>query len=121
MLSYDAVALVAEQKIQTALREGAFDKLPGAGRPLELENLSHLPPEMRMAYTILKNSGFIETPQQAALPKEALAPHSEENAARGRLMKLDVLLRRIRRAQGLDADLPPILDSLYQDKLLERI
>jgi hypothetical protein len=31
-----AIQLVAEDKIQTAIRTGVFDRLPGLGQPLEL-------------------------------------------------------------------------------------
>lgn len=58
MNGLEAIALVAEAKIQEALAEGAFDNLPGAGRPLVLEDDSHLPPETRMAAKILRNSGY---------------------------------------------------------------
>lgn len=57
---WNAVATIAERKIQEAIEEGQLDNLPGYGKPLELEDLSHIPPDMRMAYTLLKNSGFYE-------------------------------------------------------------
>ena len=123
MLEHDAIAFVAEQKIQEALRNGEFDRLPGAGKPLEMEDLSHLPPEMRMAYTILKNSGFVDTPRDMRRPlsadRELRRASPEEGTANDKLRKLDVLLHRIRRARGQDF-LPPVLDSLYLDKLLTR-
>jgi hypothetical protein len=33
-----AIRIVAEDKIQSALKAGAFDHLPGLGKPLELIN-----------------------------------------------------------------------------------
>ena len=53
-----ATAIIAERRIAEAMAEGQFDNLPGRGRPLQLEDLSHLAPEMRLAYIVLKNSGF---------------------------------------------------------------
>ncbi len=41
------------------MAEGAFDNLPGKGRPLELEDMSNVPEELRMAYTILRNAGCL--------------------------------------------------------------
>jgi hypothetical protein len=38
---------LAERKIEEAVREGLFDNLPGRGRPLVLEDLSRVPPELR--------------------------------------------------------------------------
>jgi len=125
MLEYDAVAFVAEQKIQEALQNGDFDRLPGAGKPLVMEDLSHLPPEARMAYTILKNSGYVDTPQDMRRPvspdKELTRSGPEEGAMNNKLLRLDVMMRRIRRAGGQTDFLPPILDSLYLDKLLKRV
>jgi hypothetical protein len=125
MLEHDAIAFVAEQKIQEALQNGEFDQLPGAGKPLAMEDLSHLPPETRMAYTILQNSGFADTPQdmlRPLSPDKALTRSSpEEGAANDRLRRLDVMMHRVRRARGHMGFLPPVLDSLYLDKVLKRM
>lgn len=50
---------VAEQRIQAALGRGEFDNLPGAGRPLELDDDSLVPVHLRMACRILKNAGIV--------------------------------------------------------------
>jgi len=125
MLEYNALAFVAEQKIQEALRNGEFDHLPGTGKPLTMEDLSHLPPEIRMAYTILKNSGFVDTPQDMQHPvspdKELNRASPEEGTANDRLRKLSVMMHRVRRAKGQTDFLPPILDGLYLSKLLKRM
>ncbi|MCM5570206.1 DUF1992 domain-containing protein [Burkholderiaceae bacterium FT117] len=48
-----------EQRIDEARRQGAFDDLPGAGRPLDLDDDRMVPEELRVAYRILKNAGFV--------------------------------------------------------------
>ena len=55
----DIFALIAEQRIQDAEKEGAFDNLPGKGRPLDLESDAAVPEELRMAYTVLRNAGYV--------------------------------------------------------------
>jgi hypothetical protein len=50
---------IAEQKLAAAARDGEFDCLPGAGKPLVLDDDTHIPEDMRAAYRILKNSGFV--------------------------------------------------------------
>ena len=50
---------IAERKIAEAMAAGEFDDLPGAGRPLELEDDAHVPEDLRVAYRILRNSGFV--------------------------------------------------------------
>ena len=47
---------IAEAKIAAAMERGEFDDLPGAGRPLELEDLSRIPAHMRLGYKVLRNA-----------------------------------------------------------------
>ena len=47
---------IAEQRILEAQRDGAFDNLPGKGKPLELEDLSWVPEDLRIGYHVLKNA-----------------------------------------------------------------
>jgi hypothetical protein len=53
-----ALELLAERRIEEALARGDFDDLPGAGRPLGLDDDALVPEDLRMAYRILKNAGF---------------------------------------------------------------
>lgn len=48
-----------EQKIQEAIAKGEFENLPGAGKPIVLDDDSGVPPEHRVAFRVLKNSGFL--------------------------------------------------------------
>jgi len=48
---------LAEKKIQEAMACGEFDDLPGAGRPLDLDDDALVPEELRVAHRILKNAG----------------------------------------------------------------
>ena len=54
-----ALELIAEKKIAEAIERGDFDGLPGRGRPLELNDDSLVPEDLRMAYRILKNAGYV--------------------------------------------------------------
>jgi hypothetical protein len=47
---------IAEARIRAAVEQGEFEHLPGAGRPLNLEEYFNEPAEMRMAFSILKNA-----------------------------------------------------------------
>ncbi len=62
---------IAEQRIAEAIENGDFDDLPGSGKPLELDDDSLVPEELRLAYRVLKNAGFvppeIETPAVSKL------------------------------------------------------
>lgn len=53
------IDLIAESKIAEAAQAGAFDNLPGAGKPLNLDFDRMVPEDVRIAYRILRNSGFV--------------------------------------------------------------
>ena len=61
-------ARIAEAKIQDAMERGDFDALPGRGRPLKFEDMSGVPPDMRMGYKILRNAGV--APPEVELRRE---------------------------------------------------
>ena len=118
-----AIAIIAERRIAEAMAEGQFDNLPGQGRPQQLENLSHLAPEMRLAYLVLKNSGFLE-------PGPDRRPVAAEDGGRppegdwARMERLRFRLARAGRMAGRRAsDRDPLegLDPAYLDKLLQRL
>jgi len=60
----------AEEKIREAMERGEFDDLPGAGKPLRLEASGYVPEELRLAYKMLKDAGFL--PPELELRKEVL-------------------------------------------------
>lgn len=47
---------IAERRIRDAMAQGEFDNLPGAGKPLNLEDYFSTPEDLRMAFSILKNA-----------------------------------------------------------------
>jgi len=59
---------IAEQKIMDALLRGDLDNLAGQGQPLHLDDDSFVSEELRVAYRLLKNSGFL--PPEVSLRKE---------------------------------------------------
>jgi hypothetical protein len=59
---------IVEQRIKEALERGEFDNLQGRGEPLNLENDSNIPEELRLAYRILKNADCL--PPELELTKE---------------------------------------------------
>ena len=96
---------LAEQRILEAQRAGAFDNLPGKGKPLELEDWSWVPEDLRISYHVLKNARVL--PPEVELLKdvhilEDLLKHVEDEGERRSLAKsiqwkmirLDMLKRR---------------------------
>lgn len=54
----DMFHIISEDRIKQAYKDGEFDNLPGLGKPIQLEDLSGIPEELRMAYKLLKNAGY---------------------------------------------------------------
>jgi hypothetical protein len=127
----DVIALVAERKILEAMAEGQFDSLPGAGRPLPPDELDSLPAESRMAARLARNAGLGAGRQDEG---GVLPPSSEEGRLARRMARLRLGLEgRSRPSPGrgkspndreaaapLEAE-PPIMDSIYLEKILARI
>ncbi len=50
---------IAERRIIEAIANGEFDNLEGKGKPIDFEDETWIPEDLRMAYRILKNAGCI--------------------------------------------------------------
>lgn len=61
---------LVEQQIRAAQEKGELSNLPGEGAPLQFEDESGVPSELRTAYRLLKNSGFL--PPELEMRREAL-------------------------------------------------
>jgi hypothetical protein len=55
----EVLAMLAESKIRAAMARGEFERLPGRGRPLALDDLARVPPELRMGFKLLRNAGCL--------------------------------------------------------------
>jgi len=90
---------IAEERIARAAAAGEFDRLPGAGRPLELDDDPLVPPEVRMSNRILKNAGCLppelETLKEARDAQHDLAKARELEAARAARRRLAALQMRL--------------------------
>ena len=76
----DPLDLIADAKIREAAEKGVFRELPGRGKPLQLDPMEDVPPELRGAYSVLKNAGFL--PEE--LDEEGLAKVVADFAAAAR-------------------------------------
>ncbi len=59
---------VGEERIREAQENGTFDNLPGKGKPLQLEDQSMVPEDLRISYHILRNAHVL--PLDAEMQKE---------------------------------------------------
>ncbi len=112
---------IAEQRIAEALERGEFDDLPGAGRPLALDDDVLVPEDLRLAYRILKNAGFVP-PEVGALREigeleraiEALPDGAGRDHALRKLQLLRLRLDMSGRGRALGAG------AAYVDRVLSR-
>jgi len=112
---------IAERRIIEAIRDGEFDNLPGAGQPLRLEDDSRVPEDLRMAYKVLKNAGYV--PPEIYLRKEIeqtedLLDEMEDTKAKYRqLKKLNYLITKLNMLRRTPTSLEKA--QRYEKKLAE--
>lgn len=120
----DILATIAERKIREAMARGELDNLPGKGKPLAMdEDLSGVPAELRMAYKLLKNAGFV--PPEVELRKEIVSlremlgtlEDDEERRRVGRELDFKLLKLGMMRKRAANLDEFPE----YREKIIERL
>lgn len=67
----DWIERLAEERIREAMERGEFDDLPLAGKPLPLESNGFVPEDLRLAYKLLKDAGYL--PKEMELRKEIVS------------------------------------------------
>ena len=121
----DIISLIAEDKIKRAMKEGEFKNLPGKGKPLELEDLSSIPEDLRLGYKMLKNSGMLTDEKQ--LNKEimnlqdllkACEDATERSQLRKKLNEKKIRLKAFIEEKQLEQK--PIYNK-YQDKINNKL
>lgn len=114
---------IAENKIREAIEKGEFKDLSGQGQPMVIEDLSHIPEELRAGYKILKNSGML--PEELQLKKDIVTLqelidccYDEEELARLKvkltqnLLRYNILMEKKGRTATLGA---------YKNKILSKL
>ena len=118
-----AFAWIAERRIEEAMAKGEFDNLPGQGKKIEFEDDSMIPEDLRMAYKILRNAGYVPRElveeQEIVTATQLLAAATDEQERYKQMQKLNFLVMqanaRRRRPVSLEKD------QLYYQKAVERV
>lgn len=112
---------LAEQHISEAQKNGELDNLPGSGKKLELDDDSHVPKELRAAWRLMKNAGFLppelEIRREAIELNELLAgidPQDDKYVQQSK--RLALLTIKLRQA-GMSTD---FLEGVYVSHLHQR-
>lgn len=120
---FDAMDKIAEERIREAIERGEFDDLPGKGQPLNLEDDSHLPPDLRMAYKILKNADCL--PPELELRKEIrttealLAGIQDTQEKYKQMKKLNYLIMKLNMTRRVSMALEE--NQLYYEKVVDKM
>ena len=89
---------LVEERIRKAQKEGAFDDLPGAGKPLPSEDMD-IPEDIRLAYKVLKNADFIppelELRKKIRSMQELLSGMPETGEKYKTLKKMNLLVMKL--------------------------
>lgn len=119
---------LVEQKITEAIARGELSGLPGEGAPLPADDAALVPEELRTAYRVLRNAGFV--PPEVATLRDIgdLEQHLQalpEGDARTRAMrKLQILRARLEASGRFLHVFDRATDgrgSSYSEKLLDRL
>jgi hypothetical protein len=113
---------IVEARIAEAAASGAFDDLPGAGAPLQLEDDALVPEELRMAYRILRNAGFVppevEHLQAIECLERMVLAATDAGERRTAVTRLNMLLNRVAVERRGAA---PNIDAAYFERIVARL
>jgi len=119
----DVLAAVAERKILEAIEQGEFDDLPGKGKPLDLSDEPMVPPELRVAYKVLKNAGYLppelELRNEIVRLSDLIDAVGDEGEKRAKRKELNVKLLRFNIMKKRPVNLEGV--SEYKDRVLEKL
>jgi hypothetical protein len=114
---------IADERIRKAMERGEFDDLPGMGKPLELEDDSHLPADLRVAYKILKNADClppeIQIRKEIRTTEDLLAGIQDTKEKYRQMKKLNYLIMKFNLSRNVSAALEE--NQVYYEKVLEKL
>jgi len=114
---------IIEERIRKAQKKGQFDNIEGAGKPLKLDEDSHIAEDLRLAHKILKNANCL--PPEIELKKEIqrtedLLVGMQDTAEKHRtLKKLNYLIMKLNAVRDTSIELE--MPQQYSHKLVDRL
>ena len=119
----EAIRLIADRKICEALEKGHLNIESWHNKPLPISNDNMIPGELRMAFKILKNAGYlppeIETKKEIQQIEDLLATCEDERIRVKQIKKLNYLVLKLNTMKGDTANIEG--QEEYYRKIVERI
>jgi hypothetical protein len=117
-----AIHIIAERRISQAIQEGKLQNDAWRNRPLPREEWQG-PEDLRMAYKILKNAGYlppeIETKKEIAQLEELLAATEDEHVRLKQLKKLQFLTIKLNSMRSRPVNLEEM--PQYHQRVVEKL
>lgn len=118
-----ALQQLAEQRIAKAIEDGTL-KIDGwKNKPLPLDDDSFVPDDLKMAYKILKNSGYVppevETRKEIQKLEDLILKTEDSHQRVKQMKKLDLLMRKIDSQRSRPSSIEH--DDVYYRKIVEKI
>ena len=118
-----AIQTIAERRISKAIKEGRFTTSSWHGKPLPQNGDRFVPADLRMAYKILKNSGYlppeIETRKEIHKIEELIAKTHDEHVRVKQLQKLNFLIMKLNTMRHHPATIEE--QDVYYRKITEKL
>lgn len=119
----EAIRLIADRKICEALEKGHLNIESWHNKPLPISNDNMIPGELRMAYKVLKNAGYlppeIETKKEIQQIEDLLATCEDERIRVKQIKKLNCLVLKLNTMKGDTANIEG--QEEYYRKIVERL
>lgn len=118
------IQTIAERKIQQAMADGTIPDLSHwKNKPLPPDDMAHVPEDLRMAYRLLKNGGYV--PEEVAMQKEInrleqlLVNCADEREKIRQLRRISCLRTKLENRLGRSMELGE--DTPYYDRVVDRL
>ena len=118
-----SLMMIAEQRISEAMRKGDLTSEKWKNKPLPLDDDSHIPDDLKMAYKLLKNSGYlppeIEERKKIEKLEDLIVSTVDEHERLRQMKKLNVLLMKLDSSRPASTSISSQND--YYRQVVERI
>ncbi len=122
----DIFHIIAEKMISEAMERGEFDNLQGAGKPIKFDNEAFIPEDLRMAYKVLSNAGFL--PPELELKREIVSmgdlikslDDDKERIKKIRELNFKIMKLNMMRNKPLNLEDFPIYEEKVFQKMIDQ-